>query len=355
LQTKPLDVVSARIDSSTLHNREAEGCDTTLPGPSIFEQTKQSEVSNKKSKKRKVMFADLLEPCSKTVKHINSANKKQDSFLTGPTLDLRAIVNACYYLRQKCDCAEAEQVYSSCIAFFRKQEMSRYIFYITAGKSIKESRTSIGQARISLYDHLRLENERNVTLCHRLMLALKLVKAVLQFHSSPWLEEEWSLAQLQLLSSQKSDSGDLSLYLNSRLPVQPLISDPETLPDSLTVSSNPELNRPLSPLSQAIHRGIDNITLFCLGIALIEIAHWRPLSELGTEYDQDQIDTARRVARGTTILGPWYDSAIQKCLRCDFAFGWDLNSEALQRAIYSDVVCPLEDLVVKLNGLTVGS
>jgi hypothetical protein len=348
--------MSTNLDAGMPPDGEVGISGPSFTQTSILKPTEQPVASNKRARKRKVMFADLLETCYKRDKPINSAEGKQDCLVTGPTLDLRAIVNACYYLRQKCYyCPEAERIHSRCIAFFQKREMSRYIFYITTSKSIKDFSVSAIQSRMSLYDHIRLETERNVTLCHRLMLALKLVRAVLQFHSSPWLMEEWSLEQLQILPSQKSESGDLTLYLNSRLSGQPCLSEIESLPHAASIGGEPQLDRSLSPLSQAQHRGIDNITLFCLGIALIEIAHWQPLAKLSVSYDHDQIDTARRVARGTTMLGPWYDAAIQKCLRCDFAFGWDLKSEVLQRAIYNDIFCRLEDLVAKLNDLTITS
>jgi hypothetical protein len=65
----------------------------------------------------------------------------------------------------------------------------------------------------------------------------------------------------------------------------------------------------------------------------------------------DQIDTARRLANGTTVLGKWYDEAILKCLRCDFTFGADLRRPELQRMVYNDIVYPMEDILQKLKGL----
>jgi hypothetical protein len=185
-------------------------------------------------------------------------------------------------------------------------------------------------------------------------LALKLAQAVLQFQSMPWLEEEWNLQQLLVMPETDDTCDDLHVYKNSKLitmgPRAMAPSIPTIIPQG---SSKPIRNPAMMPLSMAQHRGVDNLTLFCLGIAMIEIAYWKPIANLREDYDNDNIDTARRLANGSTGLGKRYDETIRKCLRCDFAFGVDLNRIELQSAVYGGVICPLQDLIERLDGLSI--
>jgi len=106
-------------------------------------------------------------------------------------------------------------------------------------------------------------------------------------------------------------------------------------------------------LTEAQRQGINNSTLFHLGVALLEIGHWKPFSTLCEDYDRDNIETARRLGFGNTSLGTCYDEIIRKCLQCNFGYGTDLGRIELQRAIYSDVVCPLEGLIEDLSKLRI--
>ncbi|OCL12354.1 hypothetical protein AOQ84DRAFT_373150 [Glonium stellatum] len=88
--------------------------------------------------------------------------------------------------------------------------------------------------------------------------------------------------------------------------------------------------------------GIRNMTLHSLGVALLELGYWKPLDS----YD---LLTVRRLAASGSPLGPTYKDIIQKYLSCDFSFSNDLTKTELQRAFYSDVVCPLEGMMKKLS------
>jgi hypothetical protein len=103
-----------------------------------------------------------------------------------------------------------------------------------------------------------------------------------------------------------------------------------------------------SLLTSAERLGIYNSTLFCLGMALLEIGHWKTITELrSADFDANEIDTVRRLSKGTAGLGTWYDDVVKKCTQC--GFGSDLSQVEVQRAVYSDVVCPLEGLIQMLE------
>lgn len=95
--------------------------------------------------------------------------------------------------------------------------------------------------------------------------------------------------------------------------------------------------------------GINNLSLFFLGVALLDIAHWKPLENKMILRDEDnQVLTARRLAAKSTSLGPAYQKIAQKCLQCNFGFCTKLNNKGLQTAVYNDVVCELEGMIDRL-------
>lgn len=88
--------------------------------------------------------------------------------------------------------------------------------------------------------------------------------------------------------------------------------------------------------------GIRNMTLHCLGVALLELGYWKPL-------DSHDLLAVRRLAASRSPLGPKYQEIVQKCLGCDFGLGIDLTKTDLQCALYNDVVCPLESMMESLG------
>jgi hypothetical protein len=145
-----------------------------------------------------------------------------------------------------------------------------------------------------------------------------------------------------------ANSDDVPLYLNSRLPQRSSIQ----LLETSNIGDVQMKDRKDSQLSDAQRRGIYNTTLFCLGMAFLEIGYWKSVTELAEDNELDSVDTVRMLAENTVGLGKRYDEMVKKCLRCDFAFGTDLNKVELQRAIWNEVVCPLEELIDRLDNLS---
>jgi len=311
-----------------------------------------SYISGPKSNKRKqkVMFTEEQESASNSrpIKIPIINNHTNIDMSTGPSINLCAIQSACDYLREKCE-SSAQTKTCSCIAFFQKPRLSKYIFYIsTSPLATRHCITETADKRtITMQDFLRLEQEELVTHTHQLKLALKLSLAILQYHSTPWLEPEWRLSQLMLLTTPTQPPEDFALYLCSRLPTAGLA------PDSCYNAQKVQMAEGRSSLTQAQKRGIYNTTLFCLGVTLLEIGYWKSLNDLREDYDLDDIETARRLGNSHTTLGKLYDTIILKCLQCNFGFGTDLTRPELQSAVYSEVVCPLEDLIKQLEGITI--
>ena len=310
-------------------------------------------------KRRKVTFAttDADSSNSDSDSDMNTAAvAKSDgtnpsvTSLTGPTFDLGALSSPCQFLRQKCARRQAAAACPSYVASLKLPELSRHVFYISTCEDAVQTqpRPSPPKPTISLLEYLQIEPKTNISVVQQFKLALRLARAVLQYHSTPWLQEEWCIQHLQLMLSESEDSEDLPLYLSLKLMSS-------TAANSTVQHAAQDIqmaNTTKTPLSRAQKCGINNMALFCLGTALLEIGHWKSASELfDQEIDDNLVDTVRRLAYSSAKLGKYYDKIVSKCLRCNFGDDTDLSRVELVKAVYEDVVCPLEDLVSKLDGL----
>lgn len=171
----------------------------------------------------------------------------------------------------------------------------------------------------------------------QLRLVLKLVKGHLQLHWTPWWRQYWSLSDLSYLtdSSAVDDDADCleTLHISTRL-------DFETLHfDASAFQLTPEVETAL------LTHGIRNLSLYCLGVALLQIGRWDPLADAAA----DDVVVVRRLAARNGRLGPRYQALTQKCIDCDFGEGSDMGNPRLQETIYESVVCELESLIEVLE------
>ncbi|KAI3337530.1 hypothetical protein HD806DRAFT_543136 [Xylariaceae sp. AK1471] len=146
-------------------------------------------------------------------------------------------------------------------------------------------------------------------------LSLKLVKGILQFQSTPWLQACWQLEDF-------CPNNDL------------LMVDAEPTRDDFEDAQ--------------LTCGIRNPTMHNLSVALLQIRQWSALNP-------EDVVRVRRLGymSSESQLGPCYQKLVQKCLGCDFGYGSDLQVLELQSAIYRDVVCELEQLIHMLEGKSV--
>lgn len=176
----------------------------------------------------------------------------------------------------------------------------------------------------------------------QLRLAHKAALAILQYTDTPWMTDRWRLGNMSYFgSTQTLDEAALeTLHLSSQLSA---LNQPKS--HAVVMEGVTE-----TVVSDEIRYGINNLPLFFLGVALLEIAHWTPLENKMIPRDEkDQVYTARRLALGRAPLGPKYQKIAQKCLQCNFGFGTKLNSKSLQTAVYNDVVCELERMIANLS------
>ena len=171
----------------------------------------------------------------------------------------------------------------------------------------------------------------------RLGLAKNLAIAVLQYHSTPWLRLAWR-------------SEDI-LFFNAGE-----ITQMQELPDL----SAPPLNAKVKGAGEQLlcassdprQRMARNPVLFSLGVVLLEIAHATTLESLkrdcdlmnGQEDPYTEILTARRLAKSRhSVMGTKYHNIVEQLVGCVFPCD-DLDTDQLQAAFHSDIICPLAEL-----------
>lgn len=174
----------------------------------------------------------------------------------------------------------------------------------------------------------------------RLQLAYKLAIAVLCLHSTPWLQPSWGSDDVLFLSTD-----DNFIQRNGPLAFPHL---------KVRVVNEYRQEKIIAKASESINEGFPyNSNLFNLGILLLELGYFKPLSSLRDSPDfinckeEKVADFVLAKRLSLTLgcqMGSAYASIVQKCLRCDFGKGSDLSDLATQAVFYQDVVCELERL-----------
>ena len=307
-------------------------------------------------KRRKVCFTDdcstavggdcsIDQTPTDSLSHTDTLNADEPN-----VVNLCEITNFCQHLRQKSYSSDHCGT-DNCIGYLENPSVFRHVFYSADRKAIDNGTQRVhDQEIITLERLLQCTHNGKVVLgpVLRLKLALRIATAVLQFHSTPWLNQEWRLKHLSFFGTfdDLSDKTLQTLHLSAQF-----------LENASGRSAAPmegiEPSACFLPALQLqktkLQYGINNSTLFCLGIALLELGYIKPLEAFCEEQAQDPIFTARKLAELDHPLGLRYQRIVQRCLQCNFGFGTDLSKKELQSAVYGDVVCHLEEMIQSLT------
>lgn len=168
----------------------------------------------------------------------------------------------------------------------------------------------------------------------RLGLALTVASSVLQLYDTPWLHQYWSKRDILVDMTRKQE-------ILERAFISELFPPP-------TTSDIPGYN-----LSYPFR----NLTLFCLGVVLIEITLGRTLESMRTEDDPlnengepdmlTHLSIARRLLETGTILteaGIRYGDVVYRCIWSEFGvLNTSLDNADFRHAVYDGVIAPLEE------------
>lgn len=364
-----LYVQSTIVDSSAIDDQDrtvalAAGAAPTLRGhsqPNDQSLVKKSPGHSldfdgeRRTKRRKLGVRFAGDAAETHNPHISGFEDVPDMANSVPEIevDLWQTESVCEHFKQKsCSISKNSDHCHHCVGYLKLPRRCKHTFYCPGPRDIggRHSSSAMCDNIMSLADLLQQVPEDTLEIDEQLKLAHRLAKTILQFHSTPWLEDEWRIEDLHLFGdgtpNRISDSVLQSLHTNALFPDCRKRSTPLPMEGvAETAAAIKDVSSPSYSPADILY-GVRNMTLFSLGVALIEIGRWRPLRYSDTE---DPIISVRKMARGPLRLGSRYREIVRMCLECDFGYGNDLSKSELQSAVYGGVVCQLEDMMKKLN------
>lgn len=165
--------------------------------------------------------------------------------------------------------------------------------------------------------------DTRLTKKQHLQLAVILASTTLQLHATPWIDQEWGKHDI-LFHDDCIDQPHVSQHFYKH----------ENPPDIPSLQWSP----------------IRNLSVFGLGVLLLELSFGRPLEFLKTDQDPP-IFTELAIARRLLDFledeeSSAYSDVVRACINCDFGSKVKVSSlenDAFRQAVYDEVVLPLED------------
>jgi hypothetical protein len=218
-----------------------------------------------------------------------------------------------------------------CLGSLETPNMFKHVFYEAESHPhlIKHSATHLQIVPISTL--MSQSSGDELDLVDQLKLAHQAAIGVLQHGPTKWLSRRWTWEDLAFFkfNNNLSDEALQTLHLKADIPHCNHSITQNNVNDGSCIGKTNN-----NTASEYIDDYVNNITLFSLGIALLEVAYWKPISELLRDSNENIFAAARRLSNGRFRLGRRYQRVVQQCLQCNFGFGTDLNKPELQSAVY---------------------
>lgn len=221
------------------------------------------------------------------------------------------------------------------LGYLHSRENAKHLIYLSSRTDL----VSTGSSTVSMKSLNKLCINEELSTATVVSLSKQLSVAVLQYNATPWLEQ-WGADHVLVSAITTGSTHFETNHFESYLDVS--IGSPKQDADTV------ELRETFVP----------NMTLFRLGVMLLELAYRRPLRAMQEPVDQraNEHDTAFATARRlrwrvSEKMGPEFASIVGKCIQCDLGHGQDLKLRLLQESYYENVVRGLADLEMRLKRL----
>lgn len=321
----PAPVMQEMQNPPIVRNISGKGIEATTYSP--FSKT------SKPKPKKGVRFVD---PIPQEIVVDESTVSKEE------VVDLRQIENLCLAMQQ---CMGNIAHSQGCLGYLNHDNQHRlgiYLPQIPRPPSSQQKVTSLANllASTQLAQNRLLIASGNQALSRgdRFGLALTVASSVLQLYNTPWLPERWDKNDI-LINASSSVNG---------------IRDQAFVSQSFPAITS---RLPSEENTKQIISPIRNVTLFALGIVLIELCLGQALESLRSVEDPldaagevnvlTDCSTAHRMMEAVySEGGTRYGDAVRRCLYCEFdQRNTSLDNDAFRQAVYDGVVAPLEDNV----------
>ena len=310
-----------------------------LPPAQILKKKPSCELEQSPGSRKRLKWAKVIDASSKD--ECPPVNIAVGAPATIIKINLCQTKSMCHYIRSHDEAMRETANVKRCIGYLETPQMYKHRFYVRE----RDLRVERHVSKLhSIFDAMRCDIEDTLDITDQVRLAHRTSRAILQYNNTPWLNSRWRLRDMKFfgLKDDLNEDALKTLHVSSQL------SPPKN--DSTTRCFMEDIQGTQNTVSDEIRYGINNTTLFFLGVALLEIAHWKPIEDQMTTKDlNDEVFAARRISSQPTQLGPVYQKIARKCLQGNFGTEPDLGHKNLQTAVYNDVICELESMLQKLE------
>ncbi|KAH8702245.1 hypothetical protein BGW36DRAFT_290100 [Talaromyces proteolyticus] len=258
-------------------------------------------------------------------------------------MDLRSSSDICSDLARQARPCQKSQREENCIGYIDTDtvlDKYRHLFFSGNSRVNELLQTETHGKPAPVYELLRQPLDNTLTVVDQLKLVRTLVSAMLQFHTTPWLNECWRLQDIGFFryGDEFSDASLRSLHVTTEFSSKG--RGDQIGMDGVEDYNNPAMSTKIE--DAMLQQGIRNLPLYSLGVVLLQIGHWARLNG-------GDIRGVRRLASQACRLGPRYKEIAQRCLDCDFGFGNDLCMPQLQQAIQDSVLDEITGMIDSLD------
>ncbi|KAK8032000.1 hypothetical protein PG990_001734 [Apiospora arundinis] len=293
-----------------------------------------------KNKKRRVRFADEFSTTNDTPRPVKSTGLPTPEYIGVEASESEYLCEQTHCLGlQKPSLNALSLGPPRCLGYVddTSGDPFRHSFFQEHGKARKPSSNSLinEEAMDTLFSMeavLSETSEASQSVLQQLLLANHVVKTVLRFHSTPWLGDYITANDISFLGKPS----DFAKHLDTIH----LVTNFMHAPQQQTSDRVMEELVPINSFEDAKNdHGVRNMTLWCLGTMLLQIACWAKIDP------SNDVSIVRRKASLVYSLGPRYQQLTKRCLECDFGFGDDLSQPRLHEAVYKGLICELDDMI----------
>lgn len=234
------------------------------------------------------------------------------------------------------------------LGYLDSKGCSKHLIYLSSQTQTISFQASEKQF-LTTFRQLYHEADHRLSRTEIIVLSKQLATAVLQYHTTPWLEDSWNSDHV-LVDADSKHHASVGLIDHRK-------SRPQ-FDSYLDVSIHNPSEVLQSPITSRSRTLIRNWTLYSLGVMLLELAYRRPIQEMRKSQDIDVNEhntnyyTADRIQQNVSQeMGIDFAEIVRKCIQCDFGYGADLSLTKLQEGFYEDVVQKLEDIETKFKDM----
>jgi len=260
----------------------------------------------------------------------------------GPDLAKTGIVCSQLILDSSFTCPGATQ---KSLGYLGIAKDLRFVLHAGVQNPRIDSDSLITRKITSLHDLLKLPVYDVISDQDRVELALILVKSALKYYSTPWWPDVYAMQHVFFFHAGEADlSASLdTLHLTTQLDCLPSSSMPISPSPSIVGHGRSEALAEEAVKYAMENHGIRNLTLYGLGVALLQIGLWDHVPW------EDHVQVRRKTAR-LSYLGLQYRNATKRLIDCDFGLATEnLHDTQLQAAIFDSIVGDLEALLAQVQ------